>query len=112
MRAFLLVDSPRRFFRHFELRNSAASLSTTAVGVGPSCTTTRYRSVNGEPALIVYGASAAITGLTIHKLRELCHVLGGLDGWSITAAPTTFPLGTLTTYPYHAAGGQLSSGTE
>jgi hypothetical protein len=61
---------------------------------------------------MVIGPSAAITGFTIHKLRELCHVLGGFDGWSMTAAPTTFPFGTLTTYPYHGAGGQLSSGTE
>ena len=37
----------------FMARNSSDSVFTSAIGVSPSCTTTRYRSVSGVSVLIV-----------------------------------------------------------
>jgi hypothetical protein len=30
-------------------------------------------------------------GFSIHNVRELCQRVGGLSGWSTTAAPIVFP---------------------
>jgi hypothetical protein len=61
-------------------RHSSESFWMSAVGVSPSWTTTRYRNVSGLPTRIVTGCSAAMFGLSIHRPRELCQVLGGLSG--------------------------------
>ena len=61
-------------------RYSSESFCSTQVGDGPSWTTTRYRSVRGDPGRIVTGPAAIITGFTINRLGMLCQVVGPLPG--------------------------------